>query len=226
MTTQTVRKLSFGHSVARVISIIFHPIVLPLVTLLALVYLALGGSLDHVRYDLLARAGVLAGLAAVVAVVPVSVLVLVQVWRGRWTDTDVSVRSQRYLLYPFGIACMLGTAVIYWVLGAPIVALRATLGLAGTNVVNAVINTRYKVSAHATTASYCAALLWLLTPARDASVLAGPATAAALLVGWSRVALGRHTTGQVILGWAVGAGTGVLAALVPWALPTAIHLAG
>jgi membrane-associated phospholipid phosphatase len=27
---------------------------------------------------------------------------------------------------------------------------------------------------------------------------------AAALVGWSRIELGRHTTGQVVLGWAVG----------------------
>jgi membrane-associated phospholipid phosphatase len=207
--------------VARVVSLIFHPIILPLVTLLALAYLAWGGSFARLNGAALADAAYLTLAAAAITAVPVAALVVTQVLRGRWTDTDVSVRRQRYLLYPFGIVCMLATAAVFVLAAAPQVTVRAALALAATNVVNGLINFRYKVSAHATTASLCATLLWLATPLGDAMLLGGPMTAAALLVGWSRVALGRHTRGQVILGWGVGVVCGVIATLAPWPLALA-----
>jgi membrane-associated phospholipid phosphatase len=40
------------------------------------------------------------------------------------------------------------------------------------------------------------------------------ASCAALLVGWSRVELGRHTRGQVLLGWGVGVASSVVAFVV------------
>jgi membrane-associated phospholipid phosphatase len=224
MNTPTATGHSIRRSVARLISTVIHPIVLPLVTLAALVYLASGGTLQRLQPDALKGAAELAVVGLLLTGVPVAALVLSMVLLGRWTDTDVSVRRQRYLLYPFGIACMLVAAAVFVALGAPRVAVRATLGLAGANTINGLINLKYKVSAHATTASLCATLLWLATPLRDPTILAGPVTAAALLVGWSRVTLGRHTTGQVILGWCVGAASGAAAVLVPWSLALPAHL--
>jgi membrane-associated phospholipid phosphatase len=223
MATQTTIKPPIvqqpsHHPWARAVSIILHPIVLPLVTLLALAYLAWGGTLARLDVAALTDAIYLALAAAVITAVPVAMLVVTQVLRGRWTDTDVSVRRQRYLLYPFGIACMLATAGAFVVAGAPLVTVRAALGLAAMNVANGLINFKYKVSAHAATASLCATLLWLAAPLRDPTILAGPMTAAALLVGWSRVTLGRHTRGQVIVGWGVGVASGLAAALLPWPL--------
>jgi membrane-associated phospholipid phosphatase len=215
---------SLRHRAARAISIILHPILLPLLTLEVLAYLAWGGTLSPLQTNTLVRAAELVVIAACLTGLPVATLVLAQVLRGRWSDIDVSVRRQRYLLYPVGIVCMVATALVFEALGAPRVAVRATLALASANVVNALINLKYKVSAHATTASLCATLLWVATPLRDPTVLAGPATAAALLVGWSRVALGRHTVGQVILGWAVGIASGAAAWLLPWSLAFTLHL--
>lgn len=223
MTTQTTIKppsveSHAHHPVARSVSIVFHPVLLPLVTLLALAYFAWGGTLARLDVAALTDSAELALAAAAITALPVAVLVLTQVLRGRWTDMDVSVRRHRYLLYPFGIACMLATAAVFVVAAAPRVTVRAAIALAAANVVNGLINFEYKVSAHATTASLCATLLWLATPLRDPTILAGPMTAAALLVGWSRVALGRHTRGQVILGWGVGVASGLAAVLVPWPL--------
>jgi membrane-associated phospholipid phosphatase len=204
--TQSTRR----HPVARAISIIVHPILLPLVTLGVLAYLALGGTVTRLHVAALLRALELVGIAVLVTAAPIAVIVIVQVARGSWKDTDVSVREQRYLLYPFGIACMLLSAGIFDLIGAPGIAIRSTFGLAGANVVNGLINLRYKVSAHATAAALCSTLFWLATPRADNPALFGaPVTVAAVLVGWSRVALGRHTVGQVILGWVVGVASGV-----------------
>jgi membrane-associated phospholipid phosphatase len=200
---------------ARLVSTVVHPVLMPLLTLGLLMYMSLGGIFSQFDTAALARALEFVVVAVVVTAVPIAVLVLYQVARGNWTDTDVSLRENRYLLYPFGIACMLLSVGVFDLLGAPVIAIRATLGLVSANVVNSLINLRYKVSAHATAAALSATLLWLATPQSDYPVIfGGVATAAALLVGWSRVALGRHTTGQVVLGWLVGAASGVAAVLL------------
>lgn len=198
------------HLVARIISAVVHPILLPLLTLGVLTAFAPGGTLDSSLMWV--------GVGLVVSALPIAALVLFQVARGRWSNFDVSIREDRYLLYPFGVASMLAAAVVLALLRAPRIAVQATLAAVTSNIVNGLINLRYKVSAHATTAALCAVLLWRGLPSPDSTFWGGSISVAALLVGWSRVALGRHTRGQVVLGWAVGVATGAAALLVPWAL--------
>lgn len=186
------------HIIARWVSAIIHPIAFPLLTLAVVTYLATMSFAATTRWLLLAIA---------LTSLPVAVLVGLQVMRGHWTDLDVSVRRQRYALYPFGLACMLALILAYAHFNAPPVAIRTMGAFAIANTLDAFINFLYKVSAHATGAAACAALLWLgATPAWGIA-----ASCAALLVGWSRVVLGRHTRGQVALGWAVGILSSVIA---------------
>jgi membrane-associated phospholipid phosphatase len=178
---------------ARWVSLIVHPIAFPIVTLAVLLFSATHSLPQMLSWLLLALA---------LTSLPVTALVVFQVARGHWTDLDVSVRRQRYLLYPFGLACLAGLAVVYYWLRAPAVAISATVASALANLVDGIINFSYKVSAHATSAAACAALLLHAVPPVGVA-----ASAAALLVGWSRVELGRHTLGQVLLGMGVGAGS-------------------
>jgi len=189
------------HVFARWVSAIIHPIAFPLLTLGVVTYLATASFVETSRWLLLAVA---------LTSLPVAVLVGIQVLRGRWTDLDVSVRRQRYALYPFGLACLLALILIYAHFGAPVVAIRTMSAFAIANTVDACINFFYKVSAHATGAAACATMLWLgATP-----IWGVVASCAALLVGWSRVELGRHTRGQVLLGWSVGVLSSVAAFVV------------
>jgi membrane-associated phospholipid phosphatase len=188
-----VAKPSGRTTLARWVSRIVHPIAFPLVTLGVVTYAA------DPRHSLIAAVRWVL-LALVLTTVPISLLVLTQVVRGRWTDLDVSVRRQRYTLYPFGLACMIALAVVLVGLHAPAIAVSATAAIVVANSLDGLINLAYKVSAHATTAATCAAVLYFGAP-----LWAVPAALAALAVGWSRVALGRHTPGQVVLGWVVGA---------------------
>ncbi len=184
--------------IARWVSAVIHPIAFPLLTLAVVTYLATMSFAATTRWLLLAIA---------LTSLPVAVLVGLQVMRGHWTDLDVSVRRQRYALYPFGLACMLALILAYAHFNAPPVAIRTMGAFAIANTLDAFINFLYKPSAHATGAPACAALLWLgATPAWGIA-----ASCAALLVGWSRVVLGRHTRGQVALGWAVGILSSVIA---------------
>jgi membrane-associated phospholipid phosphatase len=191
---KTALKPPARRAVARWISIIIHPIVYPLVTLAIIIDVATHGNLGlSFRFLLLALA---------LTSLPVTLLVGYQVARGHWTDLDVSVRKQRYFLYPFGLAGLILLAVAFKWLGAPAVAVKAAVAYVIANVADGVINFWYKVSAHTTSAAVCATLLTILVPA-----LAVPSIVAAVAVAWSRVELGRHTIGQAILGLAVGAGS-------------------
>lgn len=186
---------------ARWISAIIHPIAFPLVTLGVACYAATNSLPQSVQWVLLAMA---------LVSLPVSLLVATQVLAGRWTDLDVSVRRQRYALYPFGFACMLALAIAFAHFGAPEIAVRATVAIVFANLADGIVNFAYKVSAHATGAAICASILWAAVPAWGVV-----GAIAALAVGWSRVELKRHTPGQVLLGWAVG----LLTALIAFHLP-------
>ena len=194
-------KPSLRTEAARWVSAIIHPVAFPLLTLGVVCYLATNSFPRTIQWVLLAMA---------LVSLPISILVASQVLSGRWTDLDVSVRRQRYALYPFGLACMLALAIAFAHFGAPEIAVRATVGIVIANLADGLINFAYKVSAHSTGAAICASILWVAAPAWG---VAG--AAAALAVGWSRVELKRHTPGQVVLGWAVG----LLSALVAFHLP-------
>jgi membrane-associated phospholipid phosphatase len=199
--TETQPQPSARERTARWVSVIVHPIAFPLFTLAVAIYSTTRSPAQTARW---------VALALLLTSVPVSLLVSVQVLRRRWTDLDVSVRRQRYLLYPFGLVCMLALTVVFASSGAPAIAVRASLGIALANVVDGLINFGYKVSAHATGAAACATLLFYVVP-----VYGIPGAAAALLVGWSRVVLLKHTRGQVVLGWAVGVASTVVALNLP-----------
>jgi membrane-associated phospholipid phosphatase len=208
MQLETTGQPSTRAEVARWISIIVHPIAFPL--------LALGIALYLATDSLSATLGWIV-MAIALTSLPITFLVAVQVIRRKWTDLDVSVRRQRYTLYPFGIACMVVLTLSYVHFNAPAVAIRGGYALVIANTIDGLINLFYKVSAHATGAAASATLIWLATPFVGLSIIAA---VAALLVGWSRVQLKRHTWGQVLLGWLVG----VSAMMIAFHLPVPTQL--
>jgi membrane-associated phospholipid phosphatase len=208
MQLETTEQPSTRAEVARWISIIVHPIAFPL--------LALGIALYLATDSLEATLGWIV-MAIALTSLPITFLVAVQVIRRKWTDLDVSVRRQRYSLYPFGIACMVVLTLSYVHFNAPAVAIRGGYALVIANTIDGLINLFYKVSAHASGAAASATLIRLATPFAGLSIIAAVAT---LLVGWSRVELKRHSWGQVLLGWLVG----VSAMLIAFHLPVPTSL--
>jgi membrane-associated phospholipid phosphatase len=208
MQLETTEQPSTCAEVARWVSIIVHPIAFPLIALGTALYLATGSFESTLVWIVMAVA---------LTTLPIALLVILQVIRRKWTDLDVSVRRQRYALYPFGIACMLVLTLSYAHFDAPAVAIRSAYALVIANVVDGIVNLFYKVSAHATGAAASSTLIWFATPFAILAIIAAVAT---LLVGWSRVELKRHTSGQVLLGWLVGVSAMVLA----FQLPVPTHL--
>lgn len=186
------------HDVASVVSTIIHPLLFPMLVLIVLSMAFTNGSVSRTLLYLIVAVGLTA--------LPVAAVVWIQVKRGKWSDLDVSKRTQRYTLYPLTLACLGVLMYVFYRLHAPRQNIVAVVSLAAANVVNGIINLFWKISAHATTAAMCAVLLWQLTPSWGP-----PAAAGAALVGWSRVELKRHTAGQVLAGWGVGLTSAILA---------------
>ena len=190
----------FASQLARAISWIGHPLVFVSISLAIIVSMRLAN-----------RVGVSVLLALVLAVVlPTAVMLVRGVRSGRWSDADVSIRSERVRFYPPAILLSLGGIATLLILHAPGFILRGALVTLALLVVAAFLNRLIKVSLHGMFAFYCAVVLlavgWL--PGVTAVFLA-------LLVVWSRLHLRRHGVVEIVLGAAMGFIGGILTAWWP-----------
>ncbi len=178
---------------ARLLSIVGHPAVLMPVAVAGVVQ-SRGASASTAATAL----GLTGGL--VLAVLVFSAL---RVRRGDWAHVDASRPKERVQLNLFLLALLLGAAALSQSLGAarPVVAgpllAAALVGLALS------LRRWLKLSLHTAFAVFAAALWW---PDRLAGLgfllLAGA-------VAWSRLALGRHSRAEVLVGALAGAVAGV-----------------
>ena len=183
---------------ARWVSVVAHPFVTTLV-LAASVELERGAA---------AAARTTAAVGALF-VLPLGLLTALQVRRGRWSTVDASHPRERPILFAVGAAGLL--AVLLYLArtapGTPLVpggaAVLAMVGLC------AAVTPWVKVSLHMAAAALAAAVLL------GRGLPAGWPLAAVLpVLGWSRVALGRHRWREVAGGLLIGAVTGVVVARV------------
>ncbi|GCE27103.1 hypothetical protein KDA_25870 [Dictyobacter alpinus] len=118
---------------------------------------------------------------------------------GKFTDVDVSVRSQRVGPFLFGIASsLLGFLVLHLTKGQK--NLESVLLLVSiSGIMMMVITLWWKISMHASALS---AAVTALSMVYGNVIL--PAFLLVILVSWSRVQLRRHTLAQVIAGSIVG----------------------
>ncbi|GAA4687704.1 hypothetical protein GCM10023347_49190 [Streptomyces chumphonensis] len=133
------------------------------------------------------------------AVLPV-LFIRFGVRRGRWADRHVGVRRQRLLVMVFIIASVTTGTLLMGALGAPPPMIALVAAMVATLVVLLAITVAWKVSVHAAVSSGSVAILALAYG--PWALAASPLVA---LVGWSRVRLRDHTTGQVLAGSALGA---------------------
>lgn len=186
-------------SLARWVSILAHPFVTTLVMVGAV-------ELDR-GWGAAARSVV---TVALLAFLPLAVLMRRQVRSGAWTNVDASHPHERPVMFLVGGAGLL--ALLGYLAAAhpdsPL--LRGAMGALAMVALCAAITPWIKVSLHMAAASLATAVLlsrglpagWLL-----AFVLP--------LLAWARVALGRHAWAEVALGFLAGSITGVLLGLLP-----------
>jgi len=145
------------------------------------------------------------GLATVLlfCLLPASLFILRKVRVGEWSDLDVSSRKDRPQLFVVGLGCLLITVLVLMLTQQPMVYARGCLAAMLLVSGGWLLNRWLKPSMHAGFAMMTASALWLLS-----ARLAVLAMLFAIAVGWSRVALRRHTVTEVC----VGLGLGVLVA--------------
>jgi membrane-associated phospholipid phosphatase len=175
------------YTVAVMLTHVLNPTYLLLPILLLVTFAATGSWLEAAKW---------AGLAASIVVLPLLALIHRRVRVGVYSDSQVSVREQRHILYIVGALCTTLYSVAVFTLDAPL-ALKATLmALFTAGLVAMAINYFLsKVSIHTGGLAGLAMVLIILF---GRSAL--PAMLLVPLVAWSRVALGRHTIRQVIAG--------------------------
>ncbi|MDG4809499.1 phosphoesterase PA-phosphatase [Micromonospora sp. WMMD1120] len=132
------------------------------------------------------------------SVIPNS-LIWYQVRRGRLTDHHIRERRQRAKPLAYGLLSVLVGLAVLVGLDAPRTVVAVVVVMFGVGVAVTVINLLWKLSIHAAVAAGSAAILVIVHGV--VLLILIPVVAA---VGWSRVQLREHTTGQVVAGAAVG----------------------
>lgn len=174
--------------VARAISIVGHPFVTVTVMMLAT-----AGAAPSVLTFLL------------ITMVPVAIVMVVQVRRGKWEHVDASNRGERKLLYVVGIAAIVAAFAYHAVTHPNAPYTRGVLVTLGMLAVFALLSRWVKVSLHMAFAAISATVLLL---ARSPAGWFVAALVPALL--WSRLRLRRHTPAEVVLGLVGGVAAGLL----------------
>src|SRR6266567_1673434 len=123
------------------------------------------------------------------------IYILVGVYQGKFTDIDVSVRSQRSGPFLFSILSALIGLLTLSFLHEPKDLQTVMLAVIACGTVLMLITLWWKISMHA---SALAGAVTMLTALYGNIIL--PAYLLLILVCWSRVVLRRHTTAQVIAG--------------------------
>src|ERR1700682_211033 len=185
---------------AAAVSWIGHPLVFISLAVVVVVALRLAN-----------RVGLAVLLTLLVCVMlPMALLLFRGVRSGRWSDADVSVRTERNRFYPRAIPISAGGVLALWLMRAPGFALRGAIVTLALLVLAALLNFRIKLSLHALFACYSGVILLRVTTIAGAIALA-----LALLVFWSRLYLRRHDLPEMLTGTGLGLIGGIATAWWP-----------
>lgn len=168
-------------------------------------------NLSIFQFTPLAAKWLLTGIVFGFNVIVPMILILLLKRMGMVTDIGLNKREERPIPYIITFVCMGGTAAFFGYKGAPLWVAMFFAGGALASVINLIINTKWKVSAHsAGIAGIVALLVRILTQEYHSPktmvwlivwvLLAG-------LLGSTRVWQRRHTLAQVLAGYAIGFST-------------------
>lgn len=185
-----------GYAIGRLLSQIFHPILLNIATFLIVGYYALETHAAGLKW---------AGLCILVQVLPPTLFFGIRLRQGAYSDEDISVRQQRNEMYLFGFVWVLiATALLGW-LGAPPPLLAVMIAALALGLIGGVINLFWKISVHSAAIASTATIALLYS--RTLGIMLW---LCALAVGWARVRTGNHTPMQVLAGFGCAAGVALV----------------
>jgi membrane-associated phospholipid phosphatase len=174
---------------ARVVSIVLHPFVIVVATLVLVLNASDLGRSEWIRWFLIVLG---------TTVVPLLARLVLRYWR-MGSDFDIFHRNQRNTIYVLAGLCLGALVAIVTVFDAPVLLRAMVYAALPAIAVAAMINRFTKISVHAMLMAGGGTVAGLLYPTSWILVIALTG-----LQGWSRVYLGKHTPTQVMLGWLVG----------------------
>ena len=187
-------KASGQARLARIVSNVFHPFLVSVVTLVLVIYLDGAALWEAIKWT---------AVGFGIVILPLSLFLIGKVRRGHYSDWSISIREQRHSIYILAGICFVILVLTFIWAGAPAIALACLYAALATVVIAAVINRKVtKISLHSVAVAGCAAALFWVFPPLGLFLTLG-----ALAVGWARMRLKHHTLAQVLLGWGVAAGS-------------------
>lgn len=172
---------------ARILGLVFHPFLVSPLAIVLLLWLELKSVTEGLKW---------AGICSGFVVLPALLYLRIKLKSRAFSDSDVSVREERFGFYLFGGACMLTCCAALVVLHAPKLLLSGAIaGLSGLVVAYVVNRFWTKLSIHAgVMAGTATAVSFTSLP------LGGILFGLTLIVCWARWISGQHTLVQLSLG--------------------------
>jgi hypothetical protein len=184
------KKIKTWESVIAVtIASILHPATLILPAVFLIVYKSAGDSHDAFLWTFISL--LFSGAVAL--------FVLIGVKKGFFSDIDVSIKSQRIILYPFVVAVTLLFTGFIYIFHGPTSLIVASILFVIALIILDVINIRIKASVHvASVAAIVVGIIYLYGGITFYLLAFIP------LIAWARVHEKRHTIKEAIVGAACG----------------------
>lgn len=190
-----------SYRIGRWLSQIFHPISNGIASFL--IVGAFAGDFTDARLRGLGWALI----AITLLILPPTIYFYFRLFRGHYSDDDISQRGQRNGLYFFALGTVVLASLALYALSVPTIFLRLIGASIGTLVLCMAINFIWKVSVHSASIATLATLGTKFLPLPISLSL----WIMAVALGWARIRTGNHTIGQVIAGWVIASGCVLLA---------------
>jgi membrane-associated phospholipid phosphatase len=179
------------YRIGRIISQVFHPTINGFAAFFLVG--AAAPDLPSIRSGL-----TWAAICIATIIVPPALYFYVRLFRGDFSDDDVSRRSERTGLYIAALLSTLVGSMILYQFDVPFVFLRLVLAAVAVTLVCMMINFRWKISVHSASIATLSMLATLFL--QTAGIIFW---LCAIAVGWARIRTGNHTLMQVLAGWSV-----------------------
>jgi membrane-associated phospholipid phosphatase len=180
-----------GYVVGRVLSQIFHPILLNIATLLIVGHYSQENPLTGLKW---------AGMSILLLVLPPTMFFGLRLRQGAYSDEDISVRQQRNEMYLVGFVWVLVATMLLALIGAPLPFLALMICGLVLGLIGGLINLFWKISVHSAAVASTATVTLLYSRKLGVALWI-----CALAVGWARVRTGNHTPMQVLAGFSSAA---------------------
>lgn len=177
------------YTLARLISLVFHPFVVVIPTMILSIYATTSDWAGAIGWTAVCVGFVIA---------PAILYIRRKLKRKEYTDSDISVRQHRFGIYLFAGVCELLCLATLLIFGAPKILIACFFAAILALIIGMLLNTQTKVSAHMAAMGGCTAVFFYLSPVIGALMLL-----ASLAVAWSRLYLEQHSVVQIIVGWLV-----------------------